>query len=180
MRACPRPYGRKRAQLLTTFRNVSGFEHTDRGRRPRQRAAQPPWPSVGRRAPLDDLDVVAVGVADGADQAERHLLDLAHPRHVLRLEVLLDRPAVVDGEVEDHPCRLLGGARHVAVLLDEQRRAAELERAHLVLVGVGEARPIPVLHRVDLARADEDAAKRWDCHHEPLSSIGLTIRPRRW
>src|SRR3546814_1701843 len=55
----------------------------------------------GGGPPLDDLDVVAVGIGHGADQAECLLLDLANPAHAEAIEVRLAVAAVVYVEVDD-------------------------------------------------------------------------------
>src|SRR3546814_5973555 len=81
----------------------------------------------GGGPPLDDLDVVAVGIGHGADQAECLLLDLANPAHAEALEVRLEVAAVVYVEVDDHAGRLLRGAAHLAVRLDEEAQGADLE-----------------------------------------------------
>src|SRR3546814_5030672 len=72
----------------------------------------------GGSAPLDDLDVVAVGIGHGADEAEALLLNLADPMHPEPIEVCRERSAVVDVEVDDHPGRHLRRAVHTAGLLD--------------------------------------------------------------
>src|SRR3546814_13065428 len=88
----------------------------------------------GGGPPLDDLDVVAVGIGHGADQPECLLLDLANPAHVEAIAVQLHVAAVVSVEVDDRAGGLLRGAPTLAVLFDDKTHGDAVKRAHYAAI----------------------------------------------